>query len=66
MFRGASDIKYSVLDSHHKTKIVLGTEHNVNRSTISDASATDGLAGNFDGSVWNPKTSRFEILPDGW
>ena len=66
MFRGASDIKYSVLDSHHKTKIVLGTEHNVNRSTISDASATDGLAGNFDGSVWNPKTSRFDILPDGW
>ncbi len=66
IFRGASEVKYSVLDSHNKTKIVLGTEHNVNRSTISNVGATDGLAGNFDGSVWNPKTSRFEILPDGW
>ncbi|WP_421776848.1 S8 family serine peptidase [Gardnerella sp. KA00243] len=66
IFRGASDIKYSVLDSHNKTKIVLGTEHNVHRSTIANAGTTDGLAGNFDGSVWNPKTSRFDILPDGW
>lgn len=66
MFRGATDIKYSILDSKNKTKVVLGSEHNIIRSTLANAGATDGLAGMFDGSNWNPENTLFEILPDGW